>query len=626
MARADDTPIDVRVTETAVFAYHFDNRNGTRADDHYGEWLNRLNVQATRGSFTAAMRLDSAVFALRPDPNVIAAKDADGMGLSGPARDGFVDARTFAYGRDLSTRFRNEAYPSKVFVTYTDGGLSATAGDAYAQLGRGLVLSMRKVDELGVDTTVRGAKVDYKGELGDLLVAATGLAGLTNPLRVDEASGRVLSMASSGRGAYFPLMPHPHAVDPYLAVATPTFSPDMVVGGRVEAGASWLMAAVNAAQFNRDPSPSATPFASGADAVVTRNARRISIASASLSAPKIADHGSVYVEVATQSLGDAVPRRDADPTTGLVSAPGADRALLDRLGGGSAIYTHLSVYDGPVTVSFEGKRYERFFPVAASVDPNAVEFGALQYNAPPTTEPVTSDAQLGAFNACVTGGRARIDWRATDGVIAFGSVGRYVTYGERSPTCGRAELIGVDGKPTVPGETRAIRNDVWDPIAGFEVTGEAGRSHAYASTGVRVDDTPDATDYVGVQGTHVFYREAWWRYDLLKRIDGPFSVELSGWHRYRYEPATNVSAWREGEHYTSLLWAPRLTTSLGYEYSTRDGSLKSYVNGAAQWRVSSDTIVRLFAGQTRPALRCMAGVCRQFPAFEGAKLEIVARF
>ena len=29
---------------------------------------------------------------------------------------------------------------------------------------------------------------------------------------------------------------------------------------------------------------------------------------------------------------------------------------------------------------------------------------------------------------------------------------------------------------------------------------------------------------------------------------------------------------------------------------------------------------------TRPALRCVSGVCRQFPAFEGVKLEAVIRF
>ena len=40
---------------------------------------------------------------------------------------------------------------------------------------------------------------------------------------------------------------------------------------------------------------------------------------------------------------------------------------------------------------------------------------------------------------------------------------------------------------------------------------------------------------------------------------------------------------------------------------------------------TTDTVIRTFVGQTRPALRCVSGVCRQFPAFEGAKLEVVVR-
>ena len=43
----------------------------------------------------------------------------------------------------------------------TAEGVEVTVGDAYVQLGRGLVLSMRKVDELGVDDVeVRGDLVE----------------------------------------------------------------------------------------------------------------------------------------------------------------------------------------------------------------------------------------------------------------------------------------------------------------------------------------------------------------------------------------------------------------------------------------------------------------------------------
>jgi hypothetical protein len=59
-----------------------------------------------------------------------------------------------------------------------------------------------------------------------------------------------------------------------------------------------------------------------------------------------------------------------------------------------------------------------------------------------------------------------------------------------------------------------------------------------------------------------------------------------------------------------------------------------YVSGGFQWKSGSheklwqqllDT-VQVFVGQRRGAVRCVSGVCRQFPPFEGAKLEIVSRF
>jgi hypothetical protein len=36
--------------------------------------------------------------------------------------------------------------------------------------------------------------------------------------------------------------------------------------------------------------------------------------------------------------------------------------------------------------------------------------------------------------------------------------------------------------------------------------------------------------------------------------------------------------------------------------------------------------VSVFVGQRRGAIRCVSGVCRQFPPFEGARLELVSRF
>src|SRR5207237_432668 len=67
-----------------------------------------------------------------------------------------------AFNRELHTRFIDNIYPTKFFLAYTSPILELTVGDFYAQLGRGLVFSSRKLDEVATDTTVRGGKVQIK--------------------------------------------------------------------------------------------------------------------------------------------------------------------------------------------------------------------------------------------------------------------------------------------------------------------------------------------------------------------------------------------------------------------------------------------------------------------------------
>ena len=114
--------------------------------------------------------------------------------------------------------------------------------------------------------------------------------------------------------------------------------------------------------------------------------------------------------------------------------------------------------------------------------------------------------------------------------------------------------------------------------------------------------------------------------------------------------------WTEGENYAALQWSPHVSAILGVEYFLREQCIPArsatlsqamrpesdacfYVNGGLQWRSGSTWAetpkkyiaqlfdgVGLFVGQRRGAIRCVSGVCRQFPAFEGARLEITSRF
>jgi len=62
-------PIGIDVTNTSVVDYRWDNRNHNInafnprpiVDDDYGEWINRLNAQATWWRFRLGFRIDSAL-------------------------------------------------------------------------------------------------------------------------------------------------------------------------------------------------------------------------------------------------------------------------------------------------------------------------------------------------------------------------------------------------------------------------------------------------------------------------------------------------------------------------------------------------------------------------------------
>jgi hypothetical protein len=83
-------------------------------------------------------------------------------------------------------------------------------------------------------------------------------------------------------------------------------------------------------------------------------------------------------------------------------------------------------------------------------------------------------------------------------------------------------------------------------------------------------------------------------------------------------------------HEGSLLLALRFRTlwvAGGYDYTTEPVQPKrDYFNGTVQWDFTSSSNLRLFAGAARGGLKCMSGVCRTVPPFEGVKLSATLRY
>jgi Family of unknown function (DUF6029) len=612
-ARAE--PVRLDVTETAVGAAHGNNRDGLVDNDDYGEWLDRLDVQLTWWRLSAGLRLDSAVYFAPPTPEVLAsnavAPSAAAANCQGETLADCYDRQLLEYDRALLNRYRATIYPSKVYLTYAGPSTEVTVGDFYAQFGRGLTLSVRKLDELSYDTTIRGAKADWSWRNRIHRLGATLLAGVANPIRVDEISGRQLTAPESWA---FAGMPTFDPNDPYGPADTETFRPDGILGARVEGGSDRVLVGAYASLVARGGLSQIVgsddlQTVAFRDANPARQVKYLETGSGSISLPSLGDSGAAYLEVAGQRY---------DPASTLFGpTPAAASAIT-----GYAVASSLSFNRDRVQALLEIRHTRRFSPLMANVDVSrASEFSGVQYSAPPTTEPITTDTEFNLFAYCTSGGRARIDYRATDHVVVYGSLGAYRTWSERLGDC---DAHG-GGLPD------ADRNDVWDPLAGVTITYDQNNSRANLWGGVRVDDMAVPMQMGSAPPSTEYYREVYLRYDALHTISSRWALQLEGTHRARSEPQTDAASWVEGENYTAVHWSSTVIASFGYEYTTRYDRRLSYFNGSLFYRfprrwLSQDSSIRLFAGQQRGALRCINGICKVFPDFTGARIELVLRF
>lgn len=611
----DGEPIKVDITEATSVFYNVDNRN-TRAgdvsravDDDWGVWYNRLNAQASWKQFQAGLRLDSAWFYTAKTPTDVSLellKLRNGGTLPSPpsASDAsFFAATTTAASHELTTRYVSWLYPSKYYLGYTTRDVEATLGDFYTQLGRGLVLSVRKVDELSSDTTVRGGRMTAHWQQGAFRLRATALGGSLNPLRIDEASGRYIGVTKEVTSGYFAVTEAgmPRAIQSPLDTSlTPTYAPDRVIAGQIEGGVRLITVGVQGSSVHRQlidrgvgPPDTLTPGG-------VRSAENIHTGSASLNAPDLGGHGAAYVEVGLQNL---------------VYPPSIQQAPSELPTSGHAVYGSLSVIERPVTFTFEGKHYRRFFPLVGNVDVvRAPEFTAVQYNSPPTTEAFWVDTEFAGFNTCVTGGRLRADVEVGSGTNVFAWLGHYRTWGESvaNEQCDTSDQN---------------LNRVWDAATGFEIVSQHGKSRASATVGSRFDNTDRLIpDSAGIE-TYVFYREIYARYDVIQWLGGPFALKLQGWQRRRHETLGGpAEPWLELQHLTAIEWAPRLTAGIGLEYTGNPQFPPTYVNGVVSYALNPSSSVSIFAGQRRGGLRCVSGVCRVYPPFEGIRIDATFRF
>src|SRR5699024_9511904 len=141
---------------------------------------------------------------------------------------------------------------------------------------------------------------------------------------------------------------------------------------------------------------------------------------------------------------------------------------------GNALYGAFVATGGPVTNTLEVESYRNFDPLAASVNVSrASAFASIAYSAPPTTEPVIADTMFGSFNVCVTGGRDRFDYRLTNTLLVYGTLGYFVSLTEQPG--GQCDSAGRN----IALSKESSSNHVKDVGAGAELRWDEDRSYAF---------------------------------------------------------------------------------------------------------------------------------------------------
>jgi hypothetical protein len=485
-----DLPVDVTASMNA----------GWHTDRDYGDMFGRLNLARLWDAWQAALRIDTSTF---------------------------VDSAA-------DDRYTVE----KASLGWAGRTIEVTAGDAYVSFGRGIGLSLRKLDELGIDTTLRGAKL----LLHTGPAAATVAFGYVNINNVDEATGASVD-------------------DPY----------DLIGGAQ---GQILLADRVNLGGYG-----AAVLFREGIGLVPTDNYTDRSIqAGVTVDAPRLTPHVGFYLE----AMGQAVD-----------TEPGAEHPR------GFGLYGSATAYAGKATILFEGKAYGALTPLQPNLDDPA--FDAVVYNSPPTVERVQQTIENPATE--IAGGRLRFDWTFSPSLVF------YTNYGAFRDWHGYADPDS--------GDIRA--GTIHDAYSGVEVRWNQARSWAISSGGIRVV----------MLGDDAVRRDGHAEVDAAHALDDRWSLTLHALHeeKAKRESALLDERFRQGTITAGVRVRPFLTLAGGYDYTTEPTQpRRDYWNGTIGWDFTPSSSVRLLVGSMRGGLKCVSGVCRVLPPFEGVKLSATLRF
>jgi hypothetical protein len=248
-----------------------------------------------------------------------------------------------------------------------------------------------------------------------------------------------------------------------------------------------------------------------------------------------------------------------------------------------AAYATVDLTLGPVSVLAEGLLLDDFFVRGSRNDVLGTPF---DYAAPPTLERIDQEV---INNTDTRGGRLKVSLALADGDLVLYGNGMY--------------------RQNDPGTDAQL--DQTHVYGGFEST--YGASRLNASGGWRREEQ-DGRRVKGM--THA-------EGDWLQSLSDGYALHVTVNHEWR---TLEQHDYLRG---TSLLGVEKgglgaLTAEVGYDTQDPDAR-QLFLAGHVSWEASRVFTLRAVGGSQRGGLKCVAGVCRDFPAFTGGRLEVLAR-
>lgn len=151
-------PTGFTITNTSLVNYRGSNFNANTSDDNFFSFTERLDLAAQAAPWRLYLRLD---------------------GFSPFLHDTSCTG-TRASDCYLASNYR----PERLSLRYQRGDITVEGGDFYQVFGRGVALAFRKVDPIGLDTTLRGARFEIDRER----LTVRGFVGVSNPQNLDPIS------------------------------------------------------------------------------------------------------------------------------------------------------------------------------------------------------------------------------------------------------------------------------------------------------------------------------------------------------------------------------------------------------------------------------------------------------